>query len=213
MARPRQLGLGLPRPTPRRSWGGRRKGAGRPHTLDRVELPHRARAVFAKAAPLHVTLRTEPGVYNLRSRRSASALKLAVFGGADRFGVRIVQLSVQGNHLHLLVEAPDQAALGRAMKGLGVRIARRMNAMMKRSGRVIGDRYHARRLKTPTEVRNAMHYIRYNHQHHGFGRDVDEYSSDRLFDGLVVPARLWLVTVGWKRARGSPRAAHASGSL
>jgi REP element-mobilizing transposase RayT len=173
--------------------------------LGRLELPHRGRASFSKASPLHVTLRTAANVYNLRSRRSANALKLAIFGGADRFGVRVVQLSVQGNHLHLLVEAPDQIALGRAMKGLGVRIARRMNAMMKRSGRVIGDRYHARRLKTPTEVRNAMHYIRYNHQHHGLGRGVDEYSSEVMFAGLVAPARLWLVTVGWKRARGRPR--------
>jgi REP element-mobilizing transposase RayT len=213
MARSRQLGLALPRPAPRRSWGGVRKGAGRPRTLGRGELPHRGRASFSKASPLHVTLRTASNVYNLRSRRSANALKLAIFGGADRFGVRIVQLSVQGNHLHMLVEAPDQVALGRAMKGLGVRIARRMNAMMKRSGRVIGDRYHARRLKTPTEVRNAMYYIRYNHQHHGLGHGVDEYCSDVAFAGLVVPARLWLVTVGWKRARGSPRAVPDSGSL
>jgi REP element-mobilizing transposase RayT len=213
MEQTRQLGLGLPRPAPRRSWGGRRKGAGRPRTLGRVELPHRARAAFRKAAPLHITVRTSPEVYNLRSRRSANALKLAVFGGADRFGVRIVQLSVQGNHLHLLIEAPDQVALGRAMKGLGVRIARRMNAMMRRTGRVIGDRYHARRLRTPTEVRNAMHYIRYNHQHHGIGRGLDEYSSDRAFAGQVVPARLWLVTVGWKRARGSLRGVLGSGSL
>jgi REP element-mobilizing transposase RayT len=213
MARPRQLGLALPRPPRRPSWGGERQGAGRPRTLDRVELAHRARASFSKASPLHVTLRTAPGVYNLRSRRSAHALKFAIFGGADRFGVRVVQLSVQGNHLHLLVEAPDQVALGRAMKGLGVRIARRLNALMKRTGRVIGDRYHARRLKTPTEVRNAMHYIRYNHQHHGLGRGVDEYSSDVAFAGLVVPARLWLVTAGWKRARGTPRAVPDSGSL
>jgi REP element-mobilizing transposase RayT len=210
MAGLRQLTLALARPIRRRSWGGKRKGAGRPRTLGRVELAHRSRESFSKASPLHVTLRTAPGTYNLRSRRSANALKLAIFGGADRFGVRVVQLSVQGNHLHLLVEAPDQVALGRAMKGLGVRIARRMNAMMGRSGRVIGDRYHARRLKTPTEVRNAMHYIRYNHQHHGLGRGVDECSSDGLFEGLVVPARLWLVTVGWKRARGSPRVALAS---
>jgi REP element-mobilizing transposase RayT len=190
-----------------------RKGAGRPRTLDRVELAHRSRESFSKASPLHVTLRTAPGTYNLRSRRSANALKLAIFGGADCFGVRVVQLSVQGNHVHLLVEAPDQIALGRAMKGLGVRIARRMNAMMGRTGRVIGDRYHARRLQTPTEVRNAMHYIRYNHQHHGIGRSpVDEYSSDVVFAGLVVPARLWLVTDGWKRARGRPPATLAAGA-
>jgi len=199
----RQLSLPIqrkPKATP--TWGGKRRHAGAKRRLSHVELKHRSREAFGKSAPLHVTLRKAAGVYNLRSRRSANAIKLAIFGGADRFGVRVVQLSVQGNHIHLLVEAPNHMALGQAMKGLGVRIARRMNAMMGRHGQVIGDRYHARRLQTPTEVRTVMHYIRHNHQHHGYGRAaVDEFSSDVEFASVVAPARLWLVTTGWRRGR------------
>jgi putative transposase len=196
MARkPKQLEL---RP---RTWGGKRDGAGRP-ARERRPMPHRPRAAFVKPRPLHVTFRTADGVYGLRSRRSLRAVEGALRGGADRFGCRVVQMSIQGNHVHMLVEAPDQISLARAMKGLAVRFARRMNAMMGRAGQVVGERYHARELLTPTEVRSAMHYIRYNHQHHGLSEAVvDEYSSDGLLAAVLPAAKLWLVTVGWQRGR------------
>ena len=91
------------------------------------------------------------------------------------------------------------------MKGLGVRLARRMNVLMGRRGRVIAERYHFRPLKTPTEVRNAMHYIRHNRRHH-LGPTavpatwVDPRSSEAGM--LVLPApSTWLLRVGWTRAR------------
>jgi len=63
--------------------------------------------------------------------------------GCQRFGYRLIEFSVQGNHIHLVVEAPDVVALGRAMKGLEVRMARALNKVMKRKGPVFADRYHA----------------------------------------------------------------------
>ena len=85
-------------------------------------------------------------------------MQRAMYAGALRFGFRLVHYAVMGNHVHLLVEAPDRKALGRAMKGLGVRIARALNRVMKRQGRVIGDRYHAHILRTPSEVKRARSY-------------------------------------------------------
>ena len=70
-------------------------------------------------------------------------MQRAMYAGAVRFGFRLVHYAVMGNHVHFLVEAPDKRALARALKGLGVRIARALNRVMKRHGRVIGDRYHA----------------------------------------------------------------------
>ena len=197
MARSRQLELKIA------TWGGARAGAGRPRTLPRVELAHRSRDAFARL-PLHVTMRMAAHVFGLRSRRSLRVVRTALLGSSNRFDVRVVQVSVQGNHLHLLVEAPDQRALGRAMKGLAVRVARGMNKLMGKSGRVIGDRYHSRALRTPTEVRRVMHYIRANHQHHATGRAaVDEYSSDGLLADAVVSGRLCLVTTGYRRGRAT----------
>jgi REP element-mobilizing transposase RayT len=48
------------------------------------------------------------GVWNLRTRRCFTALSRAFWGGANRFGFRLVHYSVQGNHVHLLVEAQDE---------------------------------------------------------------------------------------------------------
>ena len=94
--------------------------------------------------PLHVTLRMAPHIYSLRSRRAFRVIEAARGTGADRFDVRIVHFSVQGNHLHLVVEAPHRRALARAIQGLSIRIARGLNRMMGRAGRVFDDRYHAR---------------------------------------------------------------------
>src|SRR5262249_2536882 len=132
----------------------------------------------------------------------------ALYDGSNRFGLRIVRFSVQGNHLHLLVEAAETRALLRGIKGVSVRIAKRMNALMQRHGRVIGDRYHARTLRTPTQVRRAITYIRDNPKQPMAQRGqtpptawVDPYSSDSpALTAALPPPRIWLVRVGWRRA-------------
>ena len=45
------------------------------------------------------------------------------------------------------------------MHGLDVRIARAVNRMLDRHGRVLGDRCHTRALRTPHEVRNVLAYV------------------------------------------------------
>jgi hypothetical protein len=52
------------------------------------------------------------------------------------------------------------------MQSLGIRIAQSLNRMMERKGRVLSDRYHARILKTPTEVRHCVGYLQTNAQKH-----------------------------------------------
>jgi hypothetical protein len=71
-----------------------------------------------------------------------------------------------GNHVHLIVEASDERALATGMQSLGIRIAQSLNGMMERKGRVLSDRYHARILKTPTEVRHCVRYLQTNARKH-----------------------------------------------
>jgi hypothetical protein len=79
--------------------------------------------------------------------------------------------------MHLLVEAEDERSLSRGMNGLGVRVARGLNRVMGRSGKVLDDRYHGHILRTPTEVRRARSYLLQNAQrHHGRG-GADPYAS------------------------------------
>lgn len=149
--KPRQQELPLPR------WGGARRGAGRKRKSPRPLVPHRTRPKLHKAT-LHVTARVRVEVWNLRSHRCFRVLLRAFAKGCERFGFRLVHFSVQRNHLHLIVETPDEVALGRAMKGLEVRMARALNRVMRRRGPVFADRYHAHHLRSPRETRYALQY-------------------------------------------------------
>jgi putative transposase len=110
----------------------------------------------------------------------------------------------------LLVEADTPTGFDRGMRGLAVRVAKAVNRARGRHGRVWADRYHARALRTPREVRNALVYVLSNvRKHLSRVRGVDPCSSARWFDGwkglgavVTSPlprARTWLVAVGWRR--------------
>jgi REP element-mobilizing transposase RayT len=141
---------------------------------------------------VHVTIRVVRGVGYLRGFRIYPAVRRALCGARDRLDTRIVHFSVQRDHIHLVVEARDQVALGRAMKGFGVRLARRLNRIAGRTGRVVADRYHARYLRSPGEVRRALVYVLQNGVKHGQadarllrGGQVwfDPFSSAAFFGG------------------------------
>jgi len=151
-----------------------------------------------------------PHVWNLRSRRAFRQFAAAFADGCNRAGFRLIHFSVQGNHIHLLVEAADAEQLARGLQGLAVRIARGLNAMMGRSGKVFADRYHAHILKSPTQVARAVAYVLGNFAIHALRRGgpvspaaPDEYSSAYgRWTGppLVAPARTWLLSIGWRCA-------------
>ncbi len=160
-----------------RTWGGKREGAGRKRVGARARVEHRRRPVLKARFPVHVTWRMRLGVWQLRTRRCFTALARAFWGGADRFGFRLVHYSVQGNHVHLLVEARNERSLARGMNGLGVRVARAINRVMRRRGKVLDDRYHGHVLRTPTEVRRAREYLVQNAARHVGLVGADPYTS------------------------------------
>ncbi len=193
--RPRQLDL----PT----WGGRRKGAGRKPKGPLRLVSHRPRPVHVARHPVHAVLRTRPEVPGLRKRAVMERLRQALQAGCVRGNFRLVHYSVQGNHLHLVVEARDKGALSRGMQGLAVRVARAVNRAAGRKGKVFADHYFARALRTPAEVRRAVRYVLDNHLHHGSaGRapQTDPCASDAP---LAAP-RTWLLLVGWLKSRAGP---------
>ena len=216
-AKPKQMQLHLP------TWGGRRKRKRRRREAEKRKLrkvPHRKRPALSPRYPVHVTWRVLPHVWNLRARRCFVPILRCFTRGRDRFGFRLVHFSVQGNHLHLLVEANDEKALARGMQGLGVRIAKALNRVMRRKGTVFADHYHARILRSPAQVANALAYVLMNFQHH-FPEEArrprtirDPFSSAWREPGVdppVVPARTWLLDVGWRRWAGDVLLAIVSG--
>jgi REP element-mobilizing transposase RayT len=129
------------------------------------------------------------GVWNLRSQRCFTRLCRAMWAGGRREHFRLVHFAVMGNHLHVLVEASDREGLTRGMQGLGIRIARALNHLMQRRGRVVDDRYHAHILRTPTEVRHARRYLLNNAARHYGSVGTDAFASQRP----LVPPRTWLL--------------------
>lgn len=92
------------------------------------------------------------------------------------------------------------------------------------SGSLLAERYHARALETPREVRNALAYVLLNRKHHDaaklYGRTwIDAWSSAAWFTGWAAPVRgdevwkrellavpkptaaptTWLLSTGWRR--------------
>lgn len=212
--RHRQLGLPL---AVLPKCGGRRARAGRKPMGEHAGIRHASRPRFAGCHPAHVTLRVRSGVPSLRFAKLVREFERSLTAACERSDFRVVQYSLQSNHVHLLVEAATREALGRGMKAIGARLARAVNRVFQRVGPVLADRYHLHVLRTPSEVRNALRYVLLNGRHHASrlsGRVVlDPASSARWFDGWrrdsvsdspptpspVARARTWLLAVGWMR--------------
>lgn len=211
------------RPVPSRR-GGARKGAGRPRKPSSES--HRRRPAIGRGTPLHVTLAFAEHVWNLRAQRCLAPIDAALRALSRHAACRVTHFSVQGNHVHLVVEADDKAALSRAMRALTIRVARGLNRVMGRRGRVLGSRYHARALRSPTEVKNVVRYVLANHARHVPGAPVaDPFSSAPSFadwEALELPAgrvayalpgldppisraQGWLLRVGLVRPPRRPR--------
>src|SRR5438045_959045 len=71
---------------------------------------HRERAVHKYWNPLHVTMRAIRGLPSFRSETLYGAFERAV-RRTERDDFRVVEYSIQDDHLHLIVEADDNDAL------------------------------------------------------------------------------------------------------
>jgi putative transposase len=161
------------------------KRAGRKPGVGRRSVRHRAREALSASHPVHVVLRSR--FRPLRSQFVFPTLRRALAKATRaRADFRVIQFSVQGDHLHLLVEAKDKSVLSRGMQGLAIRVARAVNKLVLRRGKVWADRFFSRALTSPRAVKNALGYVLNNFQKHratGASR-IDPYSSAPYFDGF-----------------------------
>jgi REP element-mobilizing transposase RayT len=177
-----------------RTHGGKRPGAGRKPKGKMPGARHDARPEHDPRHPVHVTLRVVGSASGLRRKDTYLALREATIVTAKREDFRIVQMSIQRDHIHLLVEAESKKALSNGVRGFSISAARQINKAItarggdRRTGRVIADRYHARPLTSPRAVRNALAYTLCNWRHHGEDRapfartwKVDPFSSGAVF--------------------------------
>jgi REP element-mobilizing transposase RayT len=148
--------------------------------------PHRARPPHSASQPVHVTLRAlfRP----LRSEHVLPTLRRAMaranWRAPDSF--RILNYTVQYDHVHLIVEAQSKGTLASGMRSLAIRIARNVNALVGRRGRFWADRWYGRALTTPRQVRTALVYVLANFRKHArraLPPGIDPFSSGAWFDG------------------------------
>src|SRR6187402_1722787 len=177
-----------------RTHGGKRPGAGRKPKGKRPGASHAARPEHDSRHPVHVTMRVVGSAAGLRRRDIYFAVREATIVTARREDFRIVHASMQRDHIHLMVEADHKRALSSGLRGFAISAARQINKAItarggdRRTGRVIGDRYHARPLTSPRAVRHVLSYVLGNWRRHGEDRapfartwKVDPFSSGAVF--------------------------------
>jgi putative transposase len=178
---PGQLDLAFEARAKARRRAGRKPGNGRGF------VRHRPREAHAATHPVHIVLRSK--FRPLRSQFVFPTLRSALAKAARaRAGFRIVQFSVQHDHLHLIVEARDNTALSRGMQGLAIRVARQVNRLVNRHGKLWADRFFSRALNSPRAVKNALGYVLNNFRKHATRAArafrIDPYSSAPYFNGF-----------------------------
>jgi REP element-mobilizing transposase RayT len=178
--------------------GGKRKGAGRKPKGARAGASHKKRPAVKPWHALHVTLRVVPAVGSLRKRKMYSAMRYATVVAAVRERIRICHISLQRDHVHLIVEAKNEQVLARGIQGFKISAARNINTMLgsdryrRRRGPVFAERYHLVVITTPTQARNAIRYTLCNWRHHDEDKHglpatwlVDPFSSGGSFPDWV----------------------------
>jgi REP element-mobilizing transposase RayT len=208
------------------SWGGKREGSGRRKKYANLhDAPHSKRPALAGAFyPVHVVLRVGPWRDRIRNRDGYAAIHKVTTKLYGDLSFRVCHVSIQHNHIHLLVEATDRRALSRGMQRFAIRVAKTINAREGVLGRLFQHRYHATQITTTSHARHALSYVLNNWRRHREDRGkegvpVDRYSSGVNFDGwlgvhdfelyldgdyeplAVSKPMTWLLAKGW-RAHG-----------
>src|SRR3569623_957184 len=180
--------------------GGRRKNAGRKPTGDFAS--HSTRPEFDKRHPQHVTLRADADVGWLRRLDIYAAIRRALRTVLPRVNeFRVVHLSIQNTHIHLLVEANDKHSLANGMRAFQISAAKAFNAVYssrrrlseRRRGRVFADRYYTEDIGSVRQVRNTLSYVLNNWRRHR-----DDAGAYSLLAGRLDPYASGLAFTGWR---------------
>ncbi len=202
----------------------RRRKPGRKPKGPRAGSPHKRRPALDPRYPVHVVLRVVDAVGSLRKRHMYKALREATISVALRElhdrpkrAFRIIHISIQHNHVHLIVEADNKTALSRGMQSFQISAAKHLNravtiASMKaarsglpltreqrrelsarrRRGTVFPDRFHQEIITTPKQARQTLAYVLNNWRKHR----EDRGALERTWN--VYPYSTGVLFDGWK---------------
>ena len=135
----------------RRSQGRRAKGA-RPPSMPHDTRPKVDPDTLCRSPSARRRAAVVPLAARVRALRRAIAR-----ASVDRF--RVIHFSIQQDHGHFIVEGDEACRARGGMHGLAIRLALAVNRALGRKGQVVGDRFHARLLTTPRQMRISMVYV------------------------------------------------------
>ncbi len=159
------------------------KGAGRPALHDKG-IRHCERERIHKPTSLHLTIKVRDNKADIKNKSLLKALHHAI-KRARLKNIKVLHYSLEYNHIHLLVEASSNANLHQGMQALGISLAKKINAIKRLKGTVYKHRYHLRKLSSPRELKNVLHYIFNNGIHHSRTSSIlDPYNSLPAFNNL-----------------------------
>jgi REP element-mobilizing transposase RayT len=187
--------------------GGAREGAGRKRSREnKLDPTHETRPVLNFRHPVHITMRVCDHI-ELRQRCMYKAIRSVLVWFLDDPDLRVIHISIQNTHIHMIVESPDEKALSRGMQCFATNTARAINTACGWRGKVFKFRYAAQQIRTRSYARNAISYVLNNWRKHGAdfanGHEshaiLDEYSSAISFVGWVGRGRKpWSVPGGYE---------------
>lgn len=202
-----------------RTHGGSRKNAGRPRVQSNDPV-HTTRPRLSSRLPSHVTLRFVEGLPSLRTEKFLLAFAAAIQRTRAK-GLQVTNFALESNHIHLIIEVDDNVALTKGMLSLQASLVWCVRHMCGHIGKVFAGRFHLHALRSPTEMKNALAYVLFNHAKHcGMKWFADPFSSACAFKDLrfflkckireprwsrdvaaaLSQPRSWLHNIGWKRA-------------
>jgi REP element-mobilizing transposase RayT len=172
-----------------------------------------------------VTIKLKGGLPSLRRGEALDVVRAAIGRVNQGDHVRIVEYSIQSNHVHMLVEASNSADLSKGMASLNTGLGMRLNRTWGRVGQgsVFKERFHMVVISTPRQMRNALRYVLRNDVHHKLNlRTLDPCSSAPSFNGwqqlqgstrqraaaancVSAKPQTWLLRVGWQKTNGQRR--------
>lgn len=155
-----------------------RKGGGRRPKHDKG-IRHIKRPEIKRLTSLHLTVKILKDKAGIKNKQTLALLKHAILK-ARKKGLRIIHFTLEYDHVHLLVEANDNEVLGRGMMVFGVTMAKGINRLKSIKGTVYKHRYHFRKINSPRELKNVLHYIFNNGIKHKTAKSLDNlYNSFR----------------------------------
>ena len=203
------------------SHGGSRKGAGRKKSIAN-EPEHTRRESIDEKTAMHISFKLIRQAPCLRTPGFMKAFARILFN-AKLKGLRVQHYTIESNHIHLIAEATDNRSLSCGMMSLTASITWALRRIFMYHGKVFTERYHLHALRNPTEMRNSLRYVLFNHARHtGSAFFADAYSSIFAFadahvfiNGSVgkkppwfeliarnlTESRSWMQRCGWRKAK------------